>query len=214
MNGYSKEEELYCSQCRCEFEGWTTKCPNCRTPLVDKLPTATSISGESLSYDALVELVKANGGRLSIELSAVEVARERKQSFPYRGYGRAWVKRLQGAFSNTLAELTTTEVGRDRTHRFPYQGYGFAWANRLQGTIGGNDVDLKASKVKREMKRRFPFFGHGYAWTEEMSGQCGDRLEVALLTTDVGKHRGQRFPHSGYGYAWMKTSTLTVTMRE
>ena len=211
---YRKEEVLYCTQCRCEFEGWTAKCPNCRSPLAMRRESAVSISGEPVSYDGLVDLVRANGGRLSIEMSTVEVARERKGSFPYHGYGRAWAKRLQGTFSNVLADLITTEVGRDRAKRFPYRGYGFAWANRVQGTIGGNDVDLKVSKVKRQMKRRFPYFGYGYAWTEEMSGQCGHMLKADLVTTDVGTHRAWRFPHSGHGYAWAKRATLTLTLKD
>ena len=205
---------MYCAQCRCEFEGWTAKCPNCTTPLVMRPASASGITGESLSYDALLDLVRANGGRLTIDISTIAVERERKHSFPHRGYGRAWARKLQGTLGNALADLNTTEVGRDRRQQFPYQAYGFAWANGMRGTIGGNEVNLAASRVKRETKWRFPYRGYGYAWTEEMSGECGDRLYVELVTTDVGKHRGRQFPYFAYGYAWANKATLTLTLKE
>jgi hypothetical protein len=205
---------LYCAQCRCEFEGWTVKCPVCGNALVEEAPPATGAMGEAIPYDALVDLVRTNGGQLSIEMSTIEVERDRKQSFPYRGYGRAWAKRLQGSFEKIWAYLTTVEVGRDRTHRFPYQGYGFAWESEMRGTIGGTAVTLKASKVSRKMKWAFPYRGFGYAWTERLSGECGDRLQVELVTTDVGKHRERRFPYFGYGYAWANRGTLTLTLKE
>lgn len=78
---------MYCSECRCEFEGWTGKCPNCRTPLVEGSPPIAETADEPISYEALVDLVRENGGSLGIDLSTSEVGREKGRSFPYFGYG-------------------------------------------------------------------------------------------------------------------------------
>jgi hypothetical protein len=205
---------MFCPECRCEFVGWTGKCPNCNTPLVEESPTVPGIAGKRVSYEALVDLVRENGGQLGIDLSTSEVRRERKWRFPWLGYGRAWAKRMQGAFEDMLVDLMTTEVGRDRGWTFPYLGYGFGWARRVQGSIGGNEVVLTAAKVGTEKKWGFPYFGYGYAWTQEMSGECGAQLAVGLTTTDVRRHRKWSLPYFGYGFAWANRGILTLTLRE
>lgn len=111
-------------------------------------------------------------------------------------------------------DLATVDVGMEKKWRFPYTGYGFAWAKRMQGHIGGNEVTLTARKVEMEKKWRFPYTGYGFAWVQEMSGECGDRLKVDLVTTDVGREKKWRFPYTGYGFAWVKKGILTVTLKE
>jgi hypothetical protein len=205
---------MFCPECRCEFVGWTGKCPGCKTPLVAKAPSVLCVSHEPIPYEALVDLVRESGGQLMIDLSTTEVERERKWRFPYLGYGRAWAKRMQGAFDDVPVDLVTTEVGRGRKWTFPYIGYGFGWAKSMRGNAGGNEVVLTAKKVGMDKKWGFPYFGHGYAWTQEMSGECGDQLEADLSTTDVRTQRKWGFPYLGYGFAWADKCTLTLTLKE
>ena len=68
---------MYCLDCRCEFEGWIGKCPNCRTPLVEGSPPSAETADEPVSYEALVDLVRESGGTLGIDLSASEVGKEK-----------------------------------------------------------------------------------------------------------------------------------------
>jgi hypothetical protein len=204
---------VFCPKCRCEFEGWTDTCPNCGIPLVSELPPDPGAGGKSISYEALVELVRENGGELEIGVSATDIGLERKWSFPYFGYGYAWAKRLQGVLNGIAVDLTTTEVGRERKRRFPYFGYGFAWVKRMHGDIGGNEFALEATKVCREEKQHFPWLGRGYAWSQEMSGQCGDALSVDFSTADVGRRKETRFPYLGYGLAWENRGTLTFKLK-
>ena len=204
---------MFCPKCRCEFEGWTSECPDCNVPLVEELPPSLEVTNEPISYEALVDLVRENGGQLRIDLSTTDVGMERKWGFPYFAYKLAWAKRMQGVLNNSLVDLTTTEIGREKKRRFPYLGYGFAWAKKMQGHIGGNEVALTVKKVGREKKWSFPYQGYGYAWTQELSGECGDQLEVSLAITDVGRKKGWRFPYQGYGSAWANKGVLTLTLR-
>ena len=205
---------MYCPECKCEFEGWTGKCPNCRTPLVEGSPLIEEIAEEPISYEALVELVRENGGSLGIDLSASEVGKEMRRRFPYSGHGYAWTRRMQGVFNNILVDLATTEAGKERKERFPYRGFGFAWAKTIQGNVAGNQVTLTATEVGTDRKWSFPYSGFGYAWTQEMSGQCGDELKVDLRTTDVGRRRRSGFPYLGYGFAWASKGVLTLTLNQ
>ena len=202
---------MFCPKCKCEFVGWTGKCPDCGTRLVKELPAIPETADQSIAYKALVDLARANGGQLEIDLSTIDVGMERKWGFPYLGYKFAWAKKMQGDFDDNLVDLTTAKVGREKKSSFPYQGYGFAWAKKMEGYIGGNPVDLTANKVGREKSYRFPYRGYGFAWTQELSGECGDQLSVNLLTTDVGRKKGWSFPYSGYGSAWADKGVLTLT---
>ena len=205
---------MFCPTCRCEFVGWTGRCPVCKTSLVEELPTVHETADKPIPYEALVDLVRENGGQLRIDLSTTDVGMEKKRGFPYSGYGFAWVKIMQGAFNDILVDLTTTKVGMEKKQRFPYRVYGFAWAKAVQENIGRNKVTLTAKKVAREKKWSFPYSGYGSAWTQEMSGECGGQLKADLLTTDVGRHKGWGFPYLGYRFAWANSSILTLTLNE
>lgn len=114
--------------------------PECGTRLLSEAPAAAGLADRPISYEALVGLVREGGGELTIELSTTEIGRERRWSFPYFGYGRAWVKSMEGGAHGILVKLRTTEAGRGRERRFPFRGYGLAWAKRVAGHIGGNEV--------------------------------------------------------------------------
>ena len=202
---------MYCTNCRCKFDGWVGNCPNCRTRLVDESPYfLQEVSGNPISYETLVDFVKENGGQLTIDLSTVEVGMRKKKGFPYFGYRYAWVKRMQGVNNGIVVDLLTTDVGTEKRRRFPYLGYGFAWRKRMEGDIGGNPITLKATKVRKERKWSFPYKGYGYAWTQELSGECGVKVNVNLLTTDVSRKKGWVFPYFGFGSAWAKKCVLTL----
>lgn len=205
---------MFCPKCRCEFVGWTGKCPDCKIPLVQELPSIPEGSCEPVSYAALVDLVKANGGQLRIELATTDVGMEKKRRFPFLGYGLAWAKRMQGASGDIVVDLTTVEVGVMQRWRFPYLGYGFAWVKRLQGSIAGHDATLTAKKVGREKKWGFPYFGFGYAWTCELAGQGGDALRIDLSITDLGRRKERGFPYFGFGLAWENQGLLVLTLAE
>ena len=205
---------MYCPECRCEFIGWTARCPTCKTPLVEQAPPVPTATERPVSHEALVDLVRENGGQLSIDVSTTDVGSKRTWSFPYFGYGLAWAKRMQGVLDDVLVDLQTTEVGGEKGRGFPYVGYRYAWASRMQGHVGGNEVTLAVTKVAKEKRRSFPYFGYGFAWTQEMSGGCGDQLRVVLSSTDVGRRRARRFPYRGFGYAWANKATLTLTTND
>ena len=78
---------MFCPKCRCEFVGWTGKCPNCKTPLVEELPTVRETADKPISYEALVDLVRENGGQLTIDLSTTDVGMERKGGSRILGMG-------------------------------------------------------------------------------------------------------------------------------
>lgn len=205
---------MYCPTCRRKFVGWTRTCPECQVPLFHELPPLAQKAGQPIAYAALVDLVREQGGQLSVEITATEVGRQHTWNFPYFGYGYAWARHMQGTLNDVLVDLDTTKVGRQHVQRFPYQGYGFAWVKEMHGEIGGNKVHLAATKVDREMKWTFPYFGYGYAWTEELTGTCGDQLRATLRITGVGRQREQRFLFRGYGFAWEKRGTFVLALVE
>jgi len=81
---------MFCPNCRCEFPEWIGKCPCCDIPLIGKLPPKPQAPGKSVSHEALVDLVRENGGKLIIDLITTDVGKEKKWQFPYMGYGYAW----------------------------------------------------------------------------------------------------------------------------
>lgn len=204
---------MYCPQCRCEFVEWIGKCPCCKIPLVHQVPPDRQNVSETISYEALVDLVRKNGGKLKIEVLTTDVGKNKRWRFPYLGYGFAWAKRMQGDFNNILVYLTTAAVGMERKWAFPYMGYGYAWARRMRGYIGGQEFSLAAKKVGMERKWGFPYMGYGYAWIQEMSGECGHRLRIHLLTTEVRREKRWEFPYQGYGFAWADKGMLTLTLK-
>jgi hypothetical protein len=205
---------MFCPNCECEYVGWRVRCPVCRSSLIEELPSEPEAARETMPYDRLVDLIRANGGKLQIEVTATEVGMEKSWSFPYFAYGFAWAKRMQGAYEGITVDLRCNDVRKVKEQRFPYLGYGFAWVNSMQGTIGGCKVSLTAKKVVREKKWSFPYFAYGFAWTEMMSGACGEQLKADLVITEVGKKRQLRFAYLGYGFAWEKKGTLTLALHE
>lgn len=209
-----RKEKMFCPQCRCEFPAWVHRCPHCKVPLVEERPPRPETVEKTISYEALVDLVRKNGGQLEIDLITTDVGKYRRWSFPYQGHGYAWARKMQGSYSNISVDLITTDVGMEKKWGFPYRGYGYAWARRMQGHIGGNEITLTATKVEMEKKWSFPYLGYGYAWTQEMSGNCGNQLRAEFVTTEVGREKKWGFPYRGYGYAWMKKGVLTLTLEE
>jgi hypothetical protein len=205
---------MYCPECKCEYQGWTTICPVCKSHLIEGYNPPSVEQADKLSYDELLNLVKENHGELQIELSTTGVRKERKWRFPYNGYGYAWASKISGTSDGISLNLTTSEVGKDHAWRFPYSGYGFAWAKSMAGELAGAEITLQATKVARERRWRFPYLGYGRAWTEEMTGECGDQLRVHLLVTEVGRARDWRFPYRGYGFAWGKKGILTLSLNQ
>ena len=206
---------MFCQECECEFVGCTGRCPVCGASLTERVATSPpGNAGALLSYEALVHLVRQNGGQLSIDCSTTDVGVKTTWSFPYSGYGFAWAKRMQGNSDGVAVDLLTAEVGTKRKHGFPYSGYRFAWAKSVDGQLGGNPLTLGATEVVMEKKWGFPYFGFGFAWTQEMSGECGAQLKAAFLTTEVGREKQHRFPYRGYGFAWAKKGVLTLALRE
>lgn len=205
---------MYCLNCRCEFEGWVGKCPDCRTPLVEESNHVHEISSNPISYEELVELVRENGGQLNIDLSTIGVGMRKKWGFPYFGYRFAWAKRMQGTQNRIVVDLLTTEVGTEKRWGFPHLGYGYAWRKEMEGDVAGNPISLTAAKVRKEKKWRFPYSGYGYAWTQELIGECGAQLNATLTTTEVVKRSGWGFPYFGYGSAWAKEGALALTLKE
>lgn len=204
---------MYCVVCKCEFEGWTEACPNCKTKLImDKPPELSALSQTSLPYEDLLALVKENDGQLTVDLAASGICTEKQRAFPYLGYGYAWVKTMQGQHESLRVELHTTETGKDKSYSFPYFGYGFAWSKKMEGTFAGNVIVLSASRVERKTNRAFPYLGYCFAWTHEMTGQCGDSLKAVLTVTDVAQQKTYGFPYFGFGFAWENEALLTLSL--
>ena len=156
---------MYCPECRCEFAGWTGKCPECGTRLLSEAPAAAGLPDRPISYEGLVGLVREGGGELKIELSTTEVGRERRWSFPYFGYGLAWAKRMAGHIGGNEVSLMAKEVGTETKWRFPYLGYGYAWTQEMSGECGTQlDAELLATDVRRHRGWGFPYLGYGFAW--------------------------------------------------
>jgi len=206
---------MYCPHCRCEFVGWTKRCPDCKTPLVENPSPVPDTEEVPLPYRELVDLVRDQGGQVQVALATTEFGMDSKWGFPYFGYGFAWAKRMQGAFGHYAVDLSTTEVRRETRWRFPWLGYGYAWAKTMSGHIGGNQIELTVTKVSRDRGWTFPYFGQGFAWAQELSGHCGDELEVNLVVTDVGRKKAWMFPpYLGRGHAWARAGDLTLQLAE
>lgn len=203
---------MYCPTCKCEFEGWTGRCPNCKNPLQEGKPPNLRSSEPQIDYKFLVGIVEERGGTLKFELKASEVGKTRATRFPWLGYGYAWTKRMQGAKEGVEIDLSTTKVGKDKKWAIPYQGHGYAWQQEMQGSIGGNEVTLTAKRVTKKKTWSFPYSGYGYAWTEEMSGECGQDLIVEFKTNEVMKNRRWLFPYFGFGYAWVDEGELSLSL--
>jgi len=203
---------MYCENCGCEFSGWRGKCPVCKAELIEEERAASPDETVSIPYDALVGTVRDHGGELEVGMSATDVARQKRGSFPFFGYGYAWEKGLSGIIDDISVEMRAQDVGKQRKHNFPWLGYGFAWVKKMRVTIGGNQATLTATKVRREKRQMFPYFGYGRAWTEEMTGECGDRLMVEFSATEVTKRRQSGFPYRGYSYAWVNEGLLRISL--
>ena len=204
---------MHCAPCRCDYPEWLRSCPACGAALEPSPPIDTA-QGPQVGYAELVERVVAAGGSLSIELSTTAVGIEQTWRFFYRGFGCAWAERMSGRCEDLAVELKAVEVGRHRrSFLLHYIGYGFAWTKQLDGVISGNPAHLEARKVEMDRKTRFPYLGYGFAWTQEMGGTCGDRLELALVTTEVVRKQRYGFPYQGYGFAWARGAQLTIQSR-
>ncbi len=205
---------MYCSKCGCDFVGWTSKCPADGMSLIEKPLSSERVASKSVPYETIVDLITENGGKLEIDLQTTEVGKGKKLTFPGRGHGFAWARRMQGNIDGILVDLHITEVGIDKTWSFPYQGYGFAWERQMRGHIGGNEIILAATKVAQEKKFSFPYRGHGYSWTEEFAGDCGKLIGADMRTTDVTKEKGWFLFYFMFGYAWINRATLNLYLTD
>jgi hypothetical protein len=203
---------MYCTACDCYYEGWTRRCPVCKQTLQEFDSQEKIQDTRTVNYVDLVDLVRANGGSLSIPVSASHVIRKKSTRFPWLGFGFAWTQKMNGKKDGISVELITREVGKSRRTSFPYRGHGYAWRKEMEGTIGGNNLRLQAMNVKRKKTWTFPYSGYGYAWTEDMAGDCGNQIRVELSEPKVFRYRRWRFPYFGYGYAWVTESTLTLNL--
>ena len=205
---------MYCLKCACEYSEWTGKCPLDGTPLVERPPVVDAAAPDAVPYETIVKMLRNNGGSRELELITTAIVRERKMGFPYRGYGFAWARKMEGSIDGIAITLRIDEVGLKKEGGFPYQGYGLAWERRMRGWIGGHEITLAATKVAREKKLLFPYRGHGYAWAEELSGDCGHLIRAEMRTTDVGRDRNWFLFYFGFGYAWINRATLSLTLSD
>lgn len=203
---------MYCPKCKCDFVGWTGKCPTDGTPLVEPSPLPDGPTHAAVPYETIVDLIRDNNGSYEIELTTTEVRRERKMSFPYRGYGFAWAKRMCGENNGIAIDLHIDAIGKDKDRGFPYQGYGFAWEKQMRGWVGGHEISLTATKVTREKKHLFPYRGHGYSWSAELTGDCGRLIQAKLKTIEVGRDRNWFLFYFGFGYSWISRATLILSL--
>ena len=204
---------MYCIKCNCGFPEWVRKCPTCKLPIVKEQTPEKEPVINTRAYDTLVNFVKDKGGRIEIDLSAIEVVKEKLWRFPYLGYGLEWTKKMRGKLDGNGIDLITTEVGMEKKWSFPYQGYGLTWEERMQGSIKENEFILSAKKVNKEKKWSFPYQGYGFAWTEEMSCNYGENLKIDLITTDVGKEKKWGFPYFGFGFSWINKAELIIAIK-
>ena len=205
---------MYCPMCACDFAEWTGKCPIDGTLLIERVPINERPVSKTIPYETIIELLNKNGGSYEIEMKTTEVGCERKFSFPWRGYGFAWTKKMQGNLDGITIDLQVEEVGTKKDWSFPYQGYGFAWERRMHGWIGGHEINLSATKVAHEKKLLFPFRGHGFSWSEELKGDCGKLIRADMRTTEVGREKKWFFFYFGFGYSWIKRATLTLSLAD
>lgn len=205
---------MYCPKCKCEFIGWTGKCPTDGTLLTQTSPLPDKPTHAEVPYHALVDLIRENNGSYEIELRTAEVGRERKMSFPLRGYGFAWAKTMVGEIGSITVDLHVAEIGKKKEWGFPYQGYGFAWEQQMRGWIGGHEISLSATEVAHEKKLLFPFRGHGYSWADELTGGCGKLIRAKMKTREVGRDRSWFLVYFGFGYSWISRATLVLSLAD
>lgn len=205
---------MYCPKCECDFVGWEGKCPVDGTLLVELNPIPDKPVHQSVPYEAISNLIRKNGGLYEAELRTKEVGREKKMSFPWRGYGFAWTKKMTGSIDGITIDLHIDEIGKNTDWGFPYQGYGFAWERQMRGWIGGHEIILKATKIAHEKKLLFPFRGRGYSWAEELTGNCGKLIQADMKTIEVGRDKNCGFLYFGFGYAWISRATLKLSLAD
>ena len=205
---------MYCPKCKCEFVGWTGKCPTDGTLLVEVSPPPDKPAHAAVPYETLVDLIREKNGSCEIELRTTEVGRERKMSFPYRGHGFAWAKKMVGEINGIAVDLHIDEIGKNKDWGFPYQGYGFAWEKQMRGWVGGHEINLSATEVAHEKKHLFPDRGHGYSWAGELAGDCGKLIRANMKTIEVGRDRNWFFFYFGFGYAWIGRATLVLSLAD
>jgi hypothetical protein len=209
---YSGGAVMYCPKCKCDFAGWTGKCPTDGAKLAEPSPLPDEPTHAAMPYETVVDLIRDNGGSYEIELRTIGVGREKKMSFPYLGYGFAWAKRMCGESNGIAVDLHIYEIGRDRDTGFPYQGYGYGWGKQMRGWVGGHEISLTATKVTREKKHLFPYRGHGYSWAAELSGECGKSIQAKMRAVEVDRDRNWFLFYFGFGYAWIRRATLILSL--
>jgi hypothetical protein len=205
---------MYCPKCKCDFVGWTGKCPIDGASLVTPSPVPDRLAHPPVPYETIVDLIRENNGSYQIELRTIEVVRARKMSFPYRGYGFAWAKKMVGQINGIAVDLHIDEIGKNKGWGFPYQGYGFAWEKQMRGWIGGHEINLSATEVAHEKKFLFPYRGHGYSWAGELTGDCGKLIRAEMKTIEVGRDKNWFFFYFGFGYAWISRATLNLSLTD
>jgi len=136
---------MYCPKCECDFVGWTGKCPIDGTLLVELSPIPDKPTHAPVPYETIVDLIRENSGSYEIELRTTEVGRDRKMSFPYRGYGFAWAEELAGDCGKSIrADMKTVDVGRDKNWFLFYFGLGYAWVRRATLVLSlADNISLK-----------------------------------------------------------------------
>lgn len=166
-----------------------------------------------MTYASLLEMVKANQGRIVVNLEAVEVGREKKSNFPRFGFGFGWTKKMRGSYNGTFpVELETTARGQCQKRNILGMGYGFAWAKEMRGQIGDMEFDLTAIKVIKKKEKNILAAGYGFAWVEQMTGEIGNGIKLRFTTTSVGKEKNTGFPGFGYGYGWSDKAELAISI--
>ena len=106
-------------------------------------------------------------GLLEVNLQASDVGMQTGWTFPYVGYGYAWVRRFEGNISGHPVELTASKVEMEKKHRFPHQGYGYGWTQEMTGRCGDEIIlKLSVTEVAKDSSYMFPYFGFGFAWAK------------------------------------------------
>jgi hypothetical protein len=204
---------MYCSKCDCEYSGWKGKCPDCKTPLVERLGTdAQTFRAPEPAPPPTVPPTRHP--RLSGELYATDVGHHKTYFVPLLlGWAFGWVKRMRGTIDGRDVNLRTTEVRMEKKWLLPGMGFGYAWAQRMEGNIGEERVTLETISVGRDRKWYLaPLkLGWGFAWAKEMVGRSASGSEIVLTVTSVAREKGWTFPGFGWGYAWEEKATLTIS---
>jgi len=105
---------------------------------------------------------------VSIDLQAVDVGRDKKSGFPWRGFSFAWVNEMGGTIGGNATALTAGKVHRERKWSFPYFGFGYAWTEEMHGTCGDQlEIDLVTTEISKKNEQRLPWHGFGLSWIKE-----------------------------------------------